>query len=363
MERAFENYYVAIMAGGIGSRFWPGSREKNPKQFLDILHTGKSLLQSTYDRFARFIAEDHIFIITSKQYIPLVKEQLPGIQPFQIISEPARKNTAPCILFTAYKIAAINPNATFIVAPSDHYITETELFNNALLSCLDFASQTNTLVTLGIKPTRPHTGYGYIQFDEKVGKNGICKVKTFVEKPSYEVAKDFVEFGDFLWNSGIFIWHVKSILESFKLINPNLYELFSEGEGLYNTVEEEEFVAGVYKECTATSIDYAIMEYADNVYVLPVNFGWSDLGSWSSLWEKHQKDQQNNALGGKNILTYVSDNNLIQINSDKLVIVQGLSGFCVIDSGDVLLICPIEDEQNIKNIYADVVEKHGNRFA
>ena len=363
MYHAFENYYVAIMAGGIGSRFWPESRENNPKQFLDILNIGKTLLQSTYDRFVQFIPEDHIFIITSNQYIPLVKEQLPQIQQFQIIAEPERKNTAPCILFTANKIAALNPNATFIVAPSDHHITDTDVFNEVLLNAMDFAAHSNTLVTLGITPTRPHTGYGYIQFDEGVGKNGVYKVKTFVEKPPFDLAKTFVESGDFLWNSGIFIWNAKSILESFQLIQPEMYEVFEEGVGFYNTFEEGEFIAQAYKRCLATSIDYAIMEHAQNVYVLPASFGWSDLGTWSSLWEKHKKDQKNNALSGENVMIYDSDHNLVRISGDKLVIIQGLSGFCIIDTGDVLLICRIEDEQKIKDINKDVVEKYGNRFA
>jgi len=358
-----QHQYVAIMAGGIGSRFLPARREALPKQFLDILNIGETLLQSTFNRFAGFIPPDHIFIVTAAQYVPLVQEQLPNLKPEQIITEPMRRNTAPCILLAANKIAAIDPDATFIVAPSDHHITDIPIFESALNKALDFASQTNTLLTLGITPTRPHTGYGYIQFDEELSKNGIYKVKTFVEKPPHDLAVSFLRFGDFLWNSGIFIWSAKSILQAFEKIQPDMYHIFNEGKHLYNTPHEKDFIESAYKATIGESIDYAIMEHADNVYVIPANFGWSDLGNWSSLWEKHDKDYYGNAASGKNIMVYDSENCMVRVKGNKLVIIQGLCDYCIIDTDDVLLICRLEDEQKIREINKEVIEKFGKRFS
>lgn len=358
-----KHQYVVIMAGGVGSRFWPESREKLPKQFLDILNCGRTLLQSTYNRFAEFIDPAHIFVVTGTGYVQLVLDQLPQMPEKQIIVEPIRRNTAPCIAYAAFKLHEMDHHASMIVAPSDHHITETNLFVDALQHALEFAAHSNTLVTLGITPTRPHTGYGYIQFDEELSRNGMYKVKTFTEKPSFEIAQTFLKFGDFLWNSGIFIWSAKSIIDAFRTLQPDIYEVFHEGKDAYNTPREHEFIIQAYMQTRNISIDYAIMEHARNVYVIPANFGWSDLGNWSSLWEKHDKDSAGNAVSGSNVMVYESDNCMIRASGDKLVIVQGLSDYCIIDTREVLLICRMEDEQKIREMNHDVLQRYGNRYA
>lgn len=354
--------YVAIMAGGIGSRFWPKSRQHLPKQFLDILGTGQTLIQATYERFKRIVPEENIYIITGKNYASLVKEQLPNLKPDQIMAEPARRNTAPCVAYMAHKLAARDPYATFIVAPSDHLITETDMFIQKIKQAVKFAANNNNLVTLGIKPTRPDTGYGYIQFLPETGKDGVYRVKTFTEKPNLELAKTFLNSGDFLWNSGIFIWYGQTILQAFKQFQPDMNELFEEGAPYYNTPKEAAFVADAYAKCKSISIDYAIMEHAENVTVIPSSFGWSDLGTWTSLWENHQKDDIGNAISGENVMVYDTENCMIMVPDDKLVILQGLEGYCVIENEGILLICKKDAEQKIKAINMDVKRLKKGRF-
>ncbi len=355
------NNYIGIMAGGIGSRFWPQSRQKRPKQFLDILGTGKTLIQSTYERFKKIVPEDHIYIITGQNYVALVKEQLPTIQDHQIIAEPSRRNTGPCVAYMAHKLHALNPQANFVIAPSDHLITEEDVFATAINKALQFANSYDSLVTLGIRPTRPDTGYGYIQYLDNSEKNEIYRVKTFTEKPSYEIAKTFLESGDFLWNSGIFIWSVGSILAAFAKYQPDINDLFKEGTDLYNTPQETAFIENTYAQCRNISIDYAIMEYANNVFVIPASFGWSDLGTWTSLWEKYPKDYANNSVAD-NVLLYDSAGCMVMAPDKKLVIVQGLEDCCVVDTEDVLLICKLADEQKIKDINAEVKRIKGKEY-
>ncbi|MGB1206088.1 MAG: mannose-1-phosphate guanylyltransferase [Chitinophagales bacterium] len=356
--------YVAIMAGGIGSRFWPKSRIQQPKQFLDILGVGKTLLQSTYERFCKIVPSDHIYIVTGEIYSDLVKEQLPNIKDFQIVAEPMRRNTAPCIAYIAHKLQAKDPNAVFVVAPSDHLILETETFVNIVEKAVTFASQNDVLVTLGINPTRPHTGYGYIQYDEDTENENIYKVKTFTEKPTYDLAKTFLNSGDFLWNSGIFIWDVRCIIKAFETHQSDMNDLFSDTEKLfYNTEKEKDFIASAYSQSKSISIDYAIMEHAENVQVIPASFGWSDLGTWMSLWEKHTKDKEGNAYQGNNVMMYDSENCMVVAPKGKLVIVQGLQDYCVVDSEDVLMICNIEDEKKIKMMSRDVARLKRERYS
>lgn len=356
------NFYVAIMAGGIGSRFWPQSRVSRPKQFLDVLGTGKTLIQTTYERFAKIVPEDHIYIVTGEMYAEEMKRQLPTLQDFQIVAEPARRNTGPCVAYIAYKLAAINPNATFIVAPSDHLILEPNAFTEQIEKALDFASTQDALVTLGIKPHRPDTGYGYIQYNEDKPSGELYKVKTFTEKPNLELAEKFLESGDFLWNSGIFIWHVQRIINAFRSYSSEISELFEGGEEIFNTDGEEAFVEKAYSLCRNISIDYAIMEHAENVYVLPSSFGWNDLGTWTSLWENHGKDYFKNAVEGENVMLYDTEKSVVIAPKDKMVIVQGLEGYCVVDTEDVLLICRMKDEQKVKQINEDVKKAKGMKY-
>lgn len=358
------NTYVAIMAGGIGSRFWPASRTKQPKQFLDVLGTGKTLIQTTYQRYTNFVPPENIYIVTGSMYKDLVKTQLPDISDQQIVAEPMRRNTGPCVAYISHKIAALNKKAVLIVAPSDHLITEEVQFIQVMEKAVHQARVQDSLITLGISPTRPHTGYGYIQYDEDTDSNRVFDVVTFTEKPSLDIAKEFLKSGDFLWNSGIFIWHVQTILEAFKLYQPDINELFTDRENRYNTEKEEAFIASAYSQCNNISIDYAIMENAQNVRVIPASFGWSDLGTWTSLWENSEKDYFGNVSNNDKTLIYDSENCLVYAsNKDKLIIVQGLADCCVVDTDNALLICRMEDEQQIKKINQDIKEQFGNDFA
>jgi len=355
--------YVAIMAGGIGSRFWPLSRVSKPKQFLDILGTGQSLLKTTFDRFAKIVPPENIYIVTGSKYVDLVKRQIPAIKSHQIVAEPLRRNTAPCIAYIANKINALDPEAQLVVAPSDHLILNEADFAVEIQKGLNYAAQGNYLLTLGIRPSRPDTGYGYIQYlEQKEVSKGIYKVKTFTEKPNLGLAKQFLDSGDFLWNSGIFIWSVSSIISAFEKHLPEVQDAFKEGKTVYNTPLEKEFIEELYPSCKNISIDYGVMEKADNVFVIPSNFGWSDLGTWTSLWDNHNKDADQNALSDDNIMPFDSKNNVIIAPKDKLVVVQGLDDYCIIDTGEILLICRKEDEQKIKEINLEVKSKKGKRF-
>ncbi len=353
------------MAGGVGSRFWPMSRTAHPKQFMDILGTGETLLQQTYNRFLRLCPKENIYIVTNESYVDLVKEQIKGIKNDNILSEPARKNTAPCVAYASYKIAQMNPDALIVVAPSDHLITKEDTFVKAIKACYAKAASEDCLVTLGINPSRPDTGYGYIQFVESEVKEKdkrIKRVKTFTEKPDLEMARFFLQSGDFLWNSGIFIWSVKSVINAFEKHCSDMDAIFKEGNGKYNTPQEAEFIAKAYTNCKNISIDYAIMEKADNVYVRSSIIGWSDLGTWGSLYEHVKQDDHKNAIVGKNVMAYDSKNCIVNVPKDKLVVMQGLDDYIVVESDGILLICKKEDEQQIRTFVNDVKVTKGDKF-
>lgn len=356
-----QNWYVVIMAGGIGSRFWPYSRNNYPKQFLDVLNTGQSLLQMTVARFKSICPPENIYIVTNKDYEGLVAAQLPELHADQILSEPVKRNTAPCVAFAAYKIRRKNPDATMVVAPSDHAIFHETEFVRSIEKALHAAEQGNKLITLGIKPNRPETGYGYIQYIEDAGAK-MKKVKTFTEKPQLELARKFIESGDFVWNAGIFIWRAKDIIEAFEKYLPEQAEIFEEGKDVYYTPDEESFIRKAYSQCRNISIDYGIMEKADNVYVLLADFGWSDLGSWNSLHEIHEKkDKDNNVIDG-NVLLFDSKECMLKGDDDRLIVVQGLEGYLVAQCDDVTLICKKDDEQRFREYVSEVKSKKGDKF-
>ncbi len=339
--------YVAIMAGGIGSRFWPASRVERPKQFLDIMGTGKSLIRQTFERFLKVCPASNIFIVTNGMYKDLVLEHLPELTANQVLCEPSRNNTAPCVAYTAFKLHNLNPNANFIVAPSDHIILKEDEFVGYLKQALDFTEKNEALVTLGIQPTRPDTGYGYINFSAN-GSN-IHKVVEFKEKPNEEVAKAYVASGDYLWNAGIFVWKAAYVLEQFKQHTPEIYNILSDGEPFYNTVDEQDFIDKAYPTTPSISVDYAIMEKSKDVYTIPSEFGWSDLGTWNSLHVESPKDDHGNAVNGNVVLDEVS-NSLIRMPEGKLLVAKGLDDFIIVDEGDVLMIYPKSKEQEIKAV-------------
>ena len=358
------NNYCVIMAGGIGSRFWPMSRNAKPKQFLDILGNGKTLIQQTFDRLTKICPPENVFIVTNEDYTQQVLEQLPLIKSGQILSEPARKNTAPCIAYASHKIFNLNPEATLIIAPSDHVILDDEKFIAAVTKGYDFTLKHDCILTLGIQPSRPDTGYGYIQFiDDKTSEeNKIIKVKTFTEKPNLEMAKFFLSSGEFLWNSGIFIGSAKTIVNSIQEHLPELSVLFEDGSTVYNTENERNYIEKIYPLCTNISIDFGVMEKAKNVYVLSTEFGWSDLGTYGSLYEHIKQDENKNAVVGKNVMVYDSKNCMINVPKNKLVVIQGLDDYIVVESDNVLLICKKEDEQNIRQYVNDVKIKKGEQY-
>jgi mannose-1-phosphate guanylyltransferase len=337
------------MAGGVGSRFWPVSTTEFPKQFHDMLGSGETLIQKTFSRLSKLIPAENILILTNEKYNNLVLTQLPMVKQEQVLLEPAMRNTAPCILYASLKIQKMNPDAVMVVAPSDHWIEDEIAFITNLQKCFDYCQNNNALMTLGIQPTFPNTGFGYIEFD-KTDTNPIKKVNQFREKPNYETAKSFLESGNFLWNGGIFIWSVKSITEAFSAFQPQMNQLFYEGVETYNTSNEKEFINQKYALAEDISIDYAILEKAKNVYVLPATFDWNDLGTWGSLHEKLEKDEQNNAVVNATVILENASNNIIRTESKKMVIIDGLNDYIIVDQGDVLLVYPKEKEQNIKKI-------------
>jgi mannose-1-phosphate guanylyltransferase len=341
------------MAGGVGSRFWPVSTTDFPKQFHDMLGSGETLIQKTFSRLLKLIPAENILILTNERYNDLVLTQLPMVKQEQVLLEPAMRNTAPCILYASLKIQKLNPDAVMVVAPSDHWIEDETAFVSNLQKCFDYCQQNKALMTLGIQPTFPNTGFGYIEFD-KADTNPIKKVNQFREKPDYETAKLFLESGNFLWNGGIFIWSVKSITESFSAFQPQMNQLFLEGFEKYNTSEEKEFINQNYAEAENISIDYAILEKAKNVFVLPATFDWNDLGTWGSLHEKLGKDNQNNAVLNTILVSENASNNIIRTQNKKLVIIDGLNDYIVVEHGDVLLIYPKVKEQDIKKVVSNI---------
>ena len=349
------------MAGGVGSRFWPMSTQDNPKQFHDMLGTGDSLLQKTFYRLIKKIPKENILILTNERYKELVQEQLPVLEGRQVVLEPDMRNTAPCILYASLKIQKENPNAVIIVAPSDHWIEDEDKFNENVQQAFDFCEKKDALVTLGIKPTFPNTGYGYIEF-KKSSKDNIKKVSQFREKPNYETAKEFLNQGNFLWNAGIFVWSVNSVVEAFKNYQVNLYKLFEKGIDVYNTDFEDDFVNQHYAKANNISVDYAIMEKSDNVYVLPVKFDWNDLGTWGSLYDKLKKDESNNAIVNSKLLATDASGNMIRTRKGKLVVVEGLDDHIIIDKDEVLLIFPKEKEQEIKRVLQEVKNTFGESY-
>jgi mannose-1-phosphate guanylyltransferase len=353
--------YVAIMAGGVGSRFWPGSRESRPKQFLDMLGVGKSLLRLTFERFLPICAPSNIFIVTNAAYKNLILEQLPEIGEEQILCEPSRNNTAPCVAYTAFKLAALDPQANFVIAPSDHIVLKEATFLEKISTALDFASKNEALVTLGLEPSRPDTGYGYIQFGAEKS-DGVRKVVRFTEKPNLENAQKFIASGEYLWNAGIFVWNVQSILKAYKNLSPDIYSILEKGNSVYNTPEEQAFIDREYPKTPNISVDFAIMEKADNVYTLPSEFGWSDLGTWASLHVECPKDEYDNVLQGDHIIAIDTDNCLVRAPKGKLVVLRDMSDFIVTDEGDVLLIYPKSKEQEIKQVTAEVRKRFGEKF-
>lgn len=356
-----KNYYAVIMAGGIGSRFWPVSTGEYPKQFHDMLGAGQTLLQKTYSRLNKLVQKENILILTNEVYNDLVKRQLPGISSQNIVSEPCMRNTAPCILYAAMKIAARNPDAVMIVAPSDHWIENETAFTDNALKCFEASQNTDILMTMGIVPTFPNTGYGYIQYD-KTNSDTIKKVSKFREKPDYETAKDFLKQGNFLWNAGIFIWSVRSVLKAFEKHQPSLYQLFDKGKKIYNTENEKDFISENYPKAENISVDYAILESSTNIYVLPAHFDWNDLGTWGSLYEKLPKDEQKNATVNAQVLFKDAANNIVRTENEKIVIIDGIQNYIIVDKKDVLLIYPKEKEQNIKEILTEVKNKFGNHL-
>lgn len=350
------------MAGGIGSRFWPVSRTGCPKQFLDILGTGKTLIQSTFERFSGFIPKENIYIITADEYVPLVQEQLPGISKEQILSEPSRKNTAPCIAYISYKLAKSNPEACLLCAPADHLILDTTTFIKTALEAFEFVATHRALITLGIKPLYPNTGYGYIQYEQEAVSDNVYKVKTFTEKPNAELAQTFITSGDFLWNAGIFVWQIKNIIQAFEQYLPEMHEVFIAEQNQFNTAGEHNAIERIYPQCSNISIDYGIMEKADNVYIIPSSFGWSDLGTWNSAYDHFEKDYYGNAVSGDNVVVIDARNCMVHAPDQKLVVLQGLEGHIVIDTNDVLLICKKDREQEIKEYVAEVKRNKGDKY-
>ncbi|MFC0521596.1 mannose-1-phosphate guanylyltransferase [Mesonia maritima] len=355
------NYYAVIMAGGVGSRFWPVSKKSFPKQFHDMLGSGQTLIQKTYSRLKKIVPEENILVLTNSLYEDLVKEQLPKITQNQIVLEPAMRNTAPCILLAALKIQKENSDALMVVAPSDHWIEDEDAFTRNLQTAYDACQREELLMTLGIKPTFPNTGYGYIQYkDEKI--SAVKKVLKFTEKPDYATAKSFLAEGNYAWNAGIFIWSVKAITKAFEEFMPEMYQLFVEGIEKLNTEKEQAFLEENYAKAENVSIDYGIMEKAENVCVLPADFDWNDLGSWGSLHKELPHDENDNVVINAKLYLENASGNIIRTQKDKVVAIDGLKDFIVVENKDVLLIFPKEKEQEIKKIREIIQAKFGEEL-
>lgn len=357
------NIYTIIMAGGIGSRFWPQSRIAKPKQFIDILGTGQSLMQMTWARAMRFSAQDQILILTNELYKDLVAEHLPDMRPENILTEPSRNNTAPCIAYAAFKLYQQDPEAVMVILPSDHLILKEAVYFQKIQTAIDYVEQQEALLTLGIQPTRPDTGYGYIQYDNKHAATEVLPVISFKEKPDQETAAAYLDSGQFLWNAGIFIWKAKTVIEAFKQLTPELYQLFAAGNKHYNTSTETTFIRQEYAKSPNISIDYAIMEKASNVFTVPADIGWSDLGTWASLWEVKEKDAgQNVVTRTQEVILSNTENCIVAGSEDKLTVIDGLHDFIIVDQKDVLLIYPKGKEQAIKQVIKGLEDRDANRY-
>ena len=362
-----QNNYAIIMAGGVGSRFWPWSRTAQPKQFLDVLGTGKTLIQQTFERITQICPSENILIITNKKYADTIAKQIPQMPGENIISEPKGKNTAPCIAYGAFKIKKQNPDANILVAPSDHIILKEDLFARVVQEGFNYVSQNNVLLTIGIKPHKPETGYGYIQSDAKVikedsGKWQLSSVDAFREKPDLETAKSFLASGDYFWNAGIFIWSVDSILASMKQHLPEMYGQFETYEPDFNTGAERKAIETIFDQCQSISIDYGVMEKAKNVVVISTDIGWSDLGSWSALHELSDTDSQNNTSNSNQTLFYNSNNCIVRALDNKVAVIEGLDDYIVVEEEQALLICRKQNEQMIKQFVKDVGDKFGKKY-
>jgi len=354
-----QNIYVVIMAGGTGTRFWPYSRNNKPKQFLDIVGVGRSLLQMTFDRFKTYTSNDKIWIVSNELYSAVIQEQLPELKSDQVLLEPLKRNTAPCIAYAVYKIKKLDPDAVLVITPADHFIQDNVGFIQVIDTAVKAAAENHNLITIGIEPHRPEIGYGYIQYHES--DEMVKKVKTFTEKPNRELAEKFIESGDFVWNAGIFVWSLAAIIKAFETYQWELAEIFAEGEDKYFTPAENGFIANAYAVSKSISIDYAIMEKADNVFVVLGSFGWSDLGSWDALHEMKKKDDRNNVTDG-NVIMYDSSNNYIKSKKEKLIVISDLDGYLIADFDDVLLICKKDDTEKFKSFVNEVKSRKGERF-
>ena len=343
--------HLVIMAGGVGSRFWPMSTEEKPKQFIDVLGVGRSLLQLTLDRFESICSPENVWIVTNKRYFDIVKEQLPEVPASNILCEPCRRNTAPCIAYVSWRIKSVDPHANIVVTPSDHLVTNPVEFRKIITQCLQFTSESDSIVTLGIKPTRPETGYGYIQADlasSSARNKGIYRVDQFHEKPNLATAKEYIKDQSYLWNSGIFIWSLSTIINAFRVYQPGMSRLFDSLKDIYGTPEEQKVIDERYAECENISVDYAIMEKAEEIFVRPSDFGWSDLGTWGSLLTQTKTDLYGNGVIGQNVALYDSHNCIVHTTQEKKVVIQGLDGYIVAEQNDTLLICKLSEEQRIK---------------
>lgn len=356
-----KNNFALIMAGGVGTRLWPVSRKHFPKQFHDVLGIGESLLQLTYNRLLDVCPAENIYIISNKLYYDLIKEQLPAMTDEQILLEPQLRNTAPCVAYAFHKIAQKNPDANLIVSPADHLIVKQDQFKQVALKALDEASKKDVLITFGITPTRPDTGYGYIEFDKDQGENGVYKVAAFKEKPDAATAEQFLKAGNFAWNSGIFVWSLNAIHKSFEKNLPEVNELFAKGAADYYSEREESFIQQAYDECINISLDYGILEKADNVHVIPAEFGWTDLGTWKSIDSQQEKDPHGNSLQGT-VLAYDTQNSFIKVPKGQVAVVQGLENYIVIYDDKALMICEKDQEQMVKKFLGDIKEKGYNDF-
>jgi Mannose-1-phosphate guanylyltransferase len=352
------NHYVAIMAGGVGSRFWPASRVSRPKQFLDIADTGQSLIQQTVARLSRIVPLSNVLIVSNRLYRDLILEQLPEIQPNQLLLEPSRNNTAPCVAYTALHLYADNPQATFAVIPADHMIKDISQFAAAMTQGMQLAAARAAIVTLGVQPSRPDTGYGYINYDASSEEHGVFKVKSFKEKPDAATAQSYLDDGGYLWNAGIFIWSVDMVIQSFRKYAPDIINILTEDQAAYGRADEQAYIDRVYPRTPSISVDYAILEHAEEIYTIPVDMGWSDLGTWNALYQYADKNDHDNVVHATHSEVLDTSGSLIKINNpDRLIVVKGLTDYIIVDDDDVLLIYPRNDEQSIKQLRTRLKDK------